>query len=385
MDACGSDPDALIVGAGPAGALAAWTLATAGLRVTLLDRERFPRHKLCGDTLNPGGVALLAGLGLQDSPVPSGLPLAGMWVTGPSARIEARYDGGVLGRAIERRVLDQWLVSQAVAAGVTFEESASVRGPILDETGGAPVVRGVRVVSRLDPSRERLLRARMTIAADGRASVLGRALGLSAFPVAPRRWAFGTYASGIAGVRDLGEMHIRGRRYIGVAPIGPDVCNVCVVTGSRPAGGAPLGVIRTAIEADPELRDRFGGARFDAPVSVLGPLSVASRGCGVDGLLLAGDAAGFIDPMTGDGLHLAMRGGLLAAGAARDALESGDTSAAVARLAAARDQLLSRKLRFNRTLRNLVEAPAAVTVAAWAARVAPGAVRWAVRYAGDAA
>ena len=380
-----ADVDVLVVGAGPAGALAAWRLARAGLRVTILDRERFPRHKLCGDTLNPGGVALLESLRLSRSPVGTALPLAGMLVTGPQARVEARYGGLVVGRAIERRVLDHWLVSEAMAAGAVLEEAVAVRGPLVDDTPDGPVVGGVRVVARFDAAREYSLTARMTVAADGRGSVLARALGLSSSPRIPRRWAFGTYASGIADVRDLGEMHIRGKRYVGVAPVANGLCNVCVVTGPRPTGGSPMGIIRATIDADSELRERFAGARFDAPVSVLGPLAVGSHGCGVDGLLVAGDAAGFVDPMTGDGLHLAMRGALLAADEVLVALESGRSQDAPARLAAARAQALSRKLRFNMMLRELVETPLAVRAAAWTARLAPAAVRWAVRYAGDAA
>ena len=105
----------------------------------------------------------------------------------------------------------------------------------------------------------------------------------------------------------------------------------------------------------------------------------------MNGLLLAGDAAGFVDPMTGDGLHLAMRGALLAADEALVALERGTADGSVARLAGARRRALNRKLLFNRALRQLVDMPAALDAAGLGARVAPGLVRWAVRYAGDAA
>ncbi len=136
------------------------------------------------------------------------------------------------------------------------------------------------------------------------------------------------------------------------------------------------------IQADPQLRERFAGASFEGPIRVLGPLAVESPACGVPGLLLAGDAAGFIDPMTGDGLHLAMRGGWLAAGEALHALETGDLGAAVQRLTRARAETFSAKLRFNRWLRRLVEAPAAVELAGLGGAMAPGLVRWAVTRAG---
>jgi flavin-dependent dehydrogenase len=377
--------DVLVAGAGPAGAIAAWRLARAGVRVMLVDREKFPRHKLCGDTLNPGAVALLRSLRLPNDPLDSALPLAGMLVTGPQARVEARYGSGIVGRAIERRALDQWLLSEAIAAGAEFEEGVTVREALVDASGAGTIVRGARVAIKGSSGNRIDLHARMTLAADGRASVLARSVGLATYSPSPRRWAFGTYASGVSGTTDVGEMHIRGRKYIGVAPIASDLCNVCVVTGPRPPARSPLDVVRNEIQADPMLRDRFSRARFESPVTVLGPLAVNASACGTDGLLLAGDAAGFIDPMTGDGLHLALRGALLAAEEIAGVLASGDSESAPARLEAARRAALSGKLRFNRALRRLVETPAAVDAAGWVAQLAPAAVRWAVRYAGDAA
>ena len=75
--------DVVIAGAGPAGAIAATVLARAGVRVLVLDRARFPRDKLCGDTLNPGALAILAASRALDV-ADGGLPLDGMIVTGPT-------------------------------------------------------------------------------------------------------------------------------------------------------------------------------------------------------------------------------------------------------------------------------------------------------------
>ena len=84
--------DVLIVGAGPAGAVAATVLARAGARVRLVDRAAFPRDKLCGDTVNPGTLAMLRRLGLAGRIEPRGLPIDGMIVTGEGGvAVEARY------------------------------------------------------------------------------------------------------------------------------------------------------------------------------------------------------------------------------------------------------------------------------------------------------
>src|SRR6185369_4159777 len=109
--------DVLIVGAGPAGAVAATVLARAGARVRLLDRASFPRDKLCGDTVNPGALAELRRLGLAGPVEAAGLRIDGMRVSGPGATIDGYYPDGLCGRSLLRRDLDWALLRQAVEAG----------------------------------------------------------------------------------------------------------------------------------------------------------------------------------------------------------------------------------------------------------------------------
>jgi menaquinone-9 beta-reductase len=374
--------DVLIAGAGPAGAMAALVLARAGARVVLIDRERFPREKLCGDTLNPGAVRLLTSFGLTGGALDAAVSLSGMRLTGPNASVQASYGRPPCALAITRLVFDAWLLEHAVAAGARFETGVVAREPLADEHSGVPVVRGLV----LDGADRRPLRmpAILTIAADGRRSMLARAVGLAKTPRGPRRWAYGTYATGVGGMTDVGEMHVRHGWYIGLAPLGNGLANVCVV---RPVNSAerkrPIEEVRGAVANDPDLRERFERAVILDDVRVLGPLSVGARGAGVPGLLLAGDAAGFVDPMTGDGVHLALRSGILAAREALRALETGDIAGAVSRLGRARRAAFGRKLRFNRMVRGLVSSPAAVNAASVAARMAPSVLERAVRYAGD--
>jgi flavin-dependent dehydrogenase len=387
--------DVIIAGAGPAGAVTGLLLARRGARVLIVDRETFPRDKLCGDTLNPGAVALLSAIGLEGGPLSRARPLAGMLVSGPRVTVRAAYPGGRVGLALTRRELDAWLVDAAVRAGARFESGLVVRGPLACEGRGPDGVGGVLLARRM-PGPDTgpaaapapgLLRmpAVMTVAADGRRSVLARALSLASHPSEPRRWAFGVYAHGVRETTDLGEMHIRPGRYLGIAPLTDTLCNVCVVTTPRPGCGRPLDVVRRAIAAEPALAGRFDGAAFAGHVGVLGPLAVEARAAGVAGLLLAGDAAGFIDPMTGDGLSLALRSGVLAADEIGRVLETGDVRGAAGRLAEARRRVLGPKIRFNRALRALVSSPAAIGAAEWSAAIVPALLRRVVRYAGDAA
>ena len=237
--------------------------------------------------------------------------------------------------------------------------------------------------------RELPINARVTIAADGRHSTIAFGLGLARHPARPRRWAIGAYFENFlpAGVGrlTLGEMHVRRGYYIGVAPVPGSLTNVCLVKPSfagDTALGDPTAALKSALAHDLLLRDRAAGARLIGSPTVLGPLAVDVRDAAIDGLLVAGDAAGFIDPMTGDGLRFATCGGELAAGAALTALARG-WSGVHTGLMAERSRTFGSKWKFNRAIRALVASPRVMIVAAAGARMAPSAVRAVVARAGD--
>ena len=380
MTAC----DVVVVGAGPAGSVAAATLASAGVSVRLLDRARFPRPKLCGDTLNPGAFAVLQQL--EAAGLSSGfcarlraraLPIDGMTVSGPDGTaVAAQYPAHVRGLSISRSELDLMLVERAAACGVDIVEGVRADAPLVEQGR----VTGVR----LPAAAGKTWRARVVIIADGRGSRLASALKLSRLARRPRRWAFGGYFSGVAAVAGCGEMHLRDDGYIGVSPLPDGLTNVCVVrTLTSPSAGrwCQQTVIRETVAADRWLRDRFVSARLESPVMALGPLAVDASGAGIPGALLAGDAAGFVDPMTGDGLRFALRGGVLAARAALDELATGDPS--FRWLERQRQREFGYKWRFNRALRWMAGSPAALAVATRVSARWPEPVRHLVREAGD--
>lgn len=370
-------PDVVIAGAGPAGCVAAIVLARRGMRVVMLDRAAFPRDKLCGDTLNPGALAVLRRLGLHAAD--QGLPIDGMLVTGPGgARVVARYPGALTGRALLRRTLDYALLCAAGDAGVDIHERCAVERALLDEP--RHVVRGV--LARTGSGARVRISAPLTIAADGRESRLARGLGLAHHPARPRRWAAGAYFCGVSGVGRRGEMHVRPRHYLGVAPVPGEMANVCVVTADRARLRDPRAALIDAVERDPALAPRFSAARMVTRPVMLGPLALECPVAGMPGLLLAGDTAGFIDPMTGDGLRFALRGAELAAEEALRALHTGGADAHL-RLTRTRRREFRGKWRFNRTLRRLVSLPPAVHAAACAARLSTWPLKRVVTFAGD--
>jgi flavin-dependent dehydrogenase len=369
--------DVLIVGAGPAGAVAATILARAGARVLLVDRSRFPRPKLCGDTLNPGAVSLLERLELTGA-MHGALLLEGMIVTGARRiRVEGRYEDA-RAYAISRNRLDDGLLIAAERAGAHIEQDVLVDDPLVD-TSTDPTVTGAVVKGRGGMTLR--LRARITIAADGRYSRLARGLRLSLSPARPRRWAIGSYFQDVDGMRPFGEMHIRDGHYIGVAPLPGAIVNACIVTSAL-RGGTPGEILTCALNRDPLLGGRFHSARMIGMPVCLGPLAVECETPGMPGLLLAGDAAGFIDPMTGDGLRFAIRGAELAAHEALHALERGNVDPHV-RLRRARSREFTAKWRFNRTMRWVIDGPRTLRAAEIGAGVVPAILRHAIRYAGD--
>jgi menaquinone-9 beta-reductase len=375
--------DVIVAGAGPAGALAATILARRGARVLLMDRARFPRPKLCGDTLNPGALRQLQPhipLSLIEN---RSLPIAGMVLTGPHVEVRGTYPDGQQGRALSRSVLDSLLLDHATAAGAEVQEKVAVQAPHVDERRGR--VAGV-VVKRANGTRG-VHEAHLVIAADGRESRLARASGLAHHPAHPRRWAIGGYFEGVDGLTSRGEMHVRAGYYVGVAPLPDALTNVCLVItrqGRERRWNNPGAMLQDYVGADPRLRHRFTRARLLGAPQVLGPMAVEVSAPGVPGMLLAGDAAGFIDPITGDGLRFALAGAAMAAEVAEDMLGGRlDMTRAVEVLRARRRAMFVAKWRFNRAVRALVSRPALVATASMTARMWPSAFHTLISYAGD--
>ena len=199
-------------------------------------------------------------------------------------------------------------------------EGAHVRDLVL----AAGHVKGV--AATIDGRRE-TLRARLIIGADGRHSVVARALGLETPLRWPRRTGLVAHYRGVSGLDRGGEMHVARHSYAGLAPLEDGLTNVAFVADSAAVAarhGNAGGVFRRGFGlACRASRPSSPEPSAQGGIRGVGPMAHRARRVDGDGFLLVGDAAGFLDPFTGDGIYEAMRGALLAAPVADAALQRG--------------------------------------------------------------
>jgi flavin-dependent dehydrogenase len=311
--------DVLIAGAGPAGCATAIICARRGLEVLLLDRARFPRDKACGEGLLPAGVGALARLGLLATVRRSAVPIDGVGFSidddddddGDAVVAEAAFPDEVppaYGLGVRRREFDRTLLDAARAQPtVTVLEGTSAHSPLVAD--------GQVVGLRTDVGP---IRARAVVIADGLRSRLRTELGLWRQPPVGEAERMGLRVHLRVPELPFGP---RVRVLVGpelehyLTPVGRDQLQVAVL-GPR-AAFAAAGLSATTFVDRLRAHRRLGpivaaGEPLDRPLGA-GPLRQRVRRVVTDGALLVGDAAGYVDAITGEGIGAALRQGIAAA------------------------------------------------------------------------
>ena len=312
--------DVVVVGGGPAGAAAAAGLARRGARVVLVEASAHPRPKACAEYASPRIVEELLRIGLAPAEWrDAAVPLDGMELHagGHRARIRSADRRGPRSAwGLDRSRFDARVAEHAAASGASVRERARATG-LLHEAGR---VAGIRLGG--PNGREETLRADWVIGADGARSSVARLAGVESAVRLPRRLGLVAHYAPLDDLTDHGEMHAADGWYVGLAPI----------AGALNVGMAlPMGTPRSAearfteaIAALPAVAGRLARSRRIGPIRGAAPIGHRVTRTGGPGWLLVGDAAGFVDPFTGEGIHRALRG----ARAAVDAITAGREVAA---------------------------------------------------------
>lgn len=291
-----------MVGAGPAGSTTALMLAREGHEVTVIDRAHFPRDKACGEGLQPPGVAVLQRLGLLDAVVASGAPVhSGVTYTHLGAGQPAAFapfparptDTPAWGLGVRRVSFDSTLVEQLYA---------EPRITMLQGTRATDLVRGSHRKFTGVATKSGSISAAVVVAADGLRSGLRQAAGWKVRVGRLNRYGIrGHWRTDTAQISGI-TISFAHRHEWYQAPVGPDELLVSAL-GSREAIGAIAKDYDAAVRgAMPYLNT----AEMIGAPKAIGFLDHApSRLCG-DGLFLVGDASGYLDPCTGEGIGLAL-------------------------------------------------------------------------------
>ncbi len=306
--------DVVVVGGGPAGLALAAGAARAGLEVLVLEKRALPADKACGEGLLPRAVVALQALGATAALEPEGLARfrAIRWVDEGGAVAEARLPApGGLG--VRRLALSRALLGLARRAGAQVRERAEVRAHRREPDG---------VVVETGEGEER---ARVLVAADGLASPVRRREGLEATVPGPARFGLRRHFA-LRPWADAVEVHFTRGVEAYVTPAGPERVGVAFLfEGEAPGGFDGL------LARFPGLGERLSGAAPDSEPLGAGPLRRRARALAADRVVLLGDAAGYLDAITGEGLSLGLEAAAdlsrllpeaLAAGAGREAFRT---------------------------------------------------------------
>jgi flavin-dependent dehydrogenase len=296
----GLDADVLVVGAGPVGLAAAVHARAAGLDVLVVDRRTGTLDKACGEGLLPGALRAVQALGAD----PPGQPLAGISYRAPGRHADHRFAAGP-GRGVRRTALHEALSKRAADVGAqllhgrvtTLRQDAA--GVELEMVPGGVAGQGRAPVT---------LRAGWVLGCDGLHSTVRRLAGLD---VGPGRRA-GRPAGGRYGLRrhfqvppwtDLVEVHWSPHAEAYVTPVGPDTVGVALL-GPRSVCGAGFDTLLSS--QFPELSASLATATTAGSVLGAGPLRQRSRRRSAGRVRLVGDASGYVDALTGEGVRVGL-------------------------------------------------------------------------------
>jgi menaquinone-9 beta-reductase len=324
------DSDVIIVGAGPAGSSAAFHLAKAGYNVILLDRQAFPREKVCGDFVGPAAVKELQELGVAGLPefqAANVINKAAVYMDGAQLIVSPmpKLEGLTLqGRVVPRKKLDAWVLDAAKRAGAKIVENVLV-------TGYQATDRQVRVKTH-STDGDHTYTAQLLIGADGSNSIIAHALRGFQPNKANRIVGIRAYYDGVEGAEDQADMHFESKSFPGYCwlfPTGKNQANVGVgvLLETFPTANQPKQLLNQLVAQDSGLKARLKNARLLGDFQTW-PLNTYDSQSAIvaNRVMLVGEAAGLVNPLNGEGIQYALQSGRWAAETAQTCFGNGDFS-----------------------------------------------------------
>ena len=337
--------DVIVVGGGPGGTSAASFLGLKGKKVLLLEKETWPRDKTCGDALSGKSVEILNELGLSeqlekaDHSVVNGLTFSSP--NGTLVRIPFNVSSKDISKGyVSRRMVSDYIMWQSAKKHCDAHDGMSVTSVVReagDAAQGTPATQGkiVGVKAKGKDGIEREFRGKLIIGADGVSSLVAREIRGTDVDPDHTCIAYRAYYSGITGMDQSLEIHFVKScmpGYFWIFPLENGLANVGVgmVMSDMKKGNVNLQkAMLDAIAQNPLFKERFANAKLVSPIKAWTlPFGSKKRKVHADNVLLIGDAAGLVDPFSGEGQGNALLSGKLAAGVAAEALDANDTSAA---------------------------------------------------------
>jgi geranylgeranyl reductase family protein len=346
--------DVAIVGGGPAGSTCAIFCARAGLRVLVLEREVFPREKVCGDCLNPAvwGVLERLSLAAQVRALPHGQLDAVEFISigGQTVRIELP-SGGEAEIAIKRSLFDHLLLQRAGETGATVREGATVTALQKDTSSNW----------QIETAHERFS-AHTLVGADGRNSTVARLCNL--FPRPQReRVALQTHLPLPPDFGNRVVLQFLAEGYSGQAPVNESQLNVCLVAKPRD------------IEALKEWAQKRFHVSHEHAWRTITPLTRPPIATAHDNLLFIGDAARVVEPFTGEGIYYALRSGELAAATISRMIRGENRASVLREFNQAHASMYRGRLWINRMARAAVLSPRVASAFVHLAKARPSLLR----------
>lgn len=384
--------DVVIVGGGPAGSSCAAFCAMAGLRTLILERERFPREKVCGDCLNPSCWPVLGRLGLTqrvwDLPHSKLTSVEFIAIDGHKVIVDLP-PGEDCELSIKRSLFDDLLLERACELGVQVREETTVTtlshssavkacshgfatgrirpvcGPVARPSLDASPGGGDKMFQpgwKIETTSGESFLAQVLVGADGRNSTVARLRNLLPRP-ARERVALQAH---IPLPRNFGKrivLQFLREGYSGQAPVNETQLNLCLV-------GRPPTISRLR-----QWAQRHFEIPADQPWRTITPLTRAPVPCAHENLLFIGDAARVVEPFTGEGIYYALRSGELAAEAIAKIIGSKDRQLALREFARAAVEMYRGRLWINRLARAAVLSPGIGSLFVRAARINPSILK----------